>query len=153
VLVIDYIQLLSGSSRKANESRVQEVTEITTGLKALAKELNVPIVALSQLSRQVESRDDKRPQLSDLRESGSIEQDADVVLFVHRESYYHRGEGHEDLETQAQIIIAKQRNGPVGEINLEWLRDFTRFQDPVPERLKDFDQFNDRQMVDPAAGF
>ena len=88
VLVIDYIQLLSGSQRKSNESRVQEVTEITTGLKALAKELNVPILALSQLSRQVESRDDKRPQLSDLRESGSIEQDADVVRFVFREEYY-----------------------------------------------------------------
>ncbi len=87
-MVIDYIQLLQGSQRKASESRVQEVTEITTGLKALAKELNVPIVALSQLSRQVENRDDKRPQLSDLRESGSIEQDADVVLFVFREEYY-----------------------------------------------------------------
>src|SRR3954464_1928067 len=88
VIVIDYIQLLQGSQRKASESRVQEVTEITTNLKALAKELNVPIVALSQLSRQVENRDDKRPQLSDLRESGSIEQDADVVLFVFREEYY-----------------------------------------------------------------
>ena len=85
---IDYIQLLQGSSRRAQEGRVQEVTEITTGLKALAKELNVPILALSQLSRQVESRDDKRPQLSDLRESGSIEQDADVVMFVFREEYY-----------------------------------------------------------------
>src|SRR6478609_7446534 len=88
LLVIDYIQLLSGSSRRAQEGRVQEVTEITTGLKALAKELNVPILALSQLSRQVENRDDKRPQLSDLRESGSIEQDADVVMFVFREEYY-----------------------------------------------------------------
>ena len=88
LVVVDYIQLLSGSSRRAQEGRVQEVTEITTGLKALAKELNVPILALSQLSRQVESRDDKRPQLSDLRESGSIEQDADVVMFVFREEYY-----------------------------------------------------------------
>src|SRR3954454_9487569 len=88
LLVIDYIQLLSGSGKRAQEGRVQEVTEITTGLKALAKELNVPILALSQLSRQVESRDDKRPQLSDLRESGSIEQDADVVLFIFREEYY-----------------------------------------------------------------
>ena len=88
LLVIDYIQLLSGSSRRSNENRVQEVTEITTSLKALAKELNMPIVALSQLSRQVENRDDKRPQLSDLRESGSIEQDADVVMFVFREEYY-----------------------------------------------------------------
>ena len=88
LLVIDYIQLLPGSSRRSSENRVQEITEITTGLKALAKELNMPILALSQLSRQVESRDDKRPQLSDLRESGSIEQDADVVMFVFREEYY-----------------------------------------------------------------
>src|SRR5438105_5994743 len=88
LLVVDYLQLLQGSSRRAAEGRVQEVTEITTGLKTLAKELNVPVLALSQLSRQVESRDDKRPQLSDLRESGSIAQDADVVLFVFREEYY-----------------------------------------------------------------
>src|SRR5262249_22567962 len=88
MLVVDYIQLLSCSSHRPHEGRVQEVTEITTGLKALAKELSVPILALSQLSRQVESRDDKRPQLSDLRESGSIEQDADVVIFVFREEYY-----------------------------------------------------------------
>ena len=88
LLVIDYIQLLQGTSRRSSENRVQEITEITTRLKALAKELNIPILALSQLSRQVESRDDKRPQLSDLRESGSIEQDADVVLFVFREEYY-----------------------------------------------------------------
>src|ERR1700684_1578179 len=88
LLVIDYLQLLQGSSRRSSENRVQEITEITTRLKALAKELNVPILALSQLSRQVESRDDKRPQLSDLRESGSIEQDADVVMFVYREEYF-----------------------------------------------------------------
>jgi replicative DNA helicase len=88
VLVVDYLQLLPALAQSASENRVQEITEITTGLKALAKELNVPIIALSQLSRQVESRDDKRPQLSDLRESGSIEQDADVVLFVFREEYY-----------------------------------------------------------------
>ena len=90
LLVIDYVQLLQGTSRRASENRVQEITEITTRLKALAKELNIPILALSQLSRQVEIRDDKRPQLSDLRESGSIEQDADVVMFVFREEYYHQ---------------------------------------------------------------
>ena len=88
LIVIDYIQLLQGSGKRGNDNRVQEVTEITTSLKALAKELNVPVIALSQLSRQVENRDDKRPQLSDLRESGSIEQDADVVMFVYREEYY-----------------------------------------------------------------
>ena len=88
LVVVDYLQLLGGSARKAAEGRVQEVSEITVGLKALAKELTVPIIALSQLSRQVENRDDKRPQLADLRESGSIEQDADVVLFIYREEYY-----------------------------------------------------------------
>ena len=88
LIVIDYIQLLAGSGKRGNDNRVQEITEITTSLKALAKELNVPVIALSQLSRQVEIRDDKRPQLSDLRESGSIEQDADVVMFVYREEYY-----------------------------------------------------------------
>src|ERR1700680_4629336 len=90
LLVIDYIQLIQGSTHRAAEGRVHEITEITTRLKALAKELNIPIIALSQLSRQVENRDDKRPQLSDLRESGSIEQDADVVMFVYREEYYHQ---------------------------------------------------------------
>ncbi len=153
LLVIDYIQLLQGSSHRAQQGRVQEVTEITTGLKTLAKELNVPILALSQLSRQVESRDDKRPQLSDLRESGSIEQDADVVLFVFREEYYLKNKeprpGTEeyfkwqaDMEMvhgKAEVIIGKQRHGPTGTIALQFKADVTRFSDladagRLPER-------------------
>jgi replicative DNA helicase len=141
LVVIDYIQLLQGSTRRALEGRVQEVTEITTNLKALAKELNVPVVALSQLSRQVESRDDKRPQLSDLRESGSIEQDADVVLFVFREEYYLSNkeprpgtEEHAKWQLEmaavhgtAEIIIGKQRHGPTGTVNLQFDAQVTRF--------------------------
>jgi replicative DNA helicase len=140
ILVIDYLQLL-GASKTRSDSRVQEVTEITTGLKALAKDLNVPVVALSQLSRQVESRDDKRPQLSDLRESGSIEQDADVVLFVFREEYYLNGrkphEGTPEFEEwwaaqekvhgKAEIIIGKQRHGPTGTVELAFDAEVTRF--------------------------
>jgi replicative DNA helicase len=152
LLVIDYIQLLQGSSRRAQENRVQEVTEITTGLKALAKELNVPIVALSQLSRQVESRDDKRPQLSDLRESGSIEQDADVVMFVFREEYYLSNkeprpgtEEHIKWQTEmaavhgkAEIIIGKQRHGPTGTVGLQFDAQVTRFDDlSQDDRLPD----------------
>lgn len=142
MLIIDYVQLLSGSGKRS-DNRVQEITEITTGLKALAKELNVPILALSQLSRQVENRDDKRPQLSDLRESGSIEQDADVVVFVYREEYYLQRqmpkEGTEeffkwqaDMEEVAgvaEVIIAKQRHGPTGTVKLQFEGEFTRFSD------------------------
>jgi replicative DNA helicase len=142
LLVIDYVQLLQGNSRRAAENRVQEITEITTRLKALAKELNIPVLALSQLSRQVEQRDDKRPQLSDLRESGSIEQDADVVLFVFREEYYHQmrkpsesnrekfdewqAEGNR-VEGKAEVIIGKQRHGPTGTIELQFDAAVTRF--------------------------
>jgi replicative DNA helicase len=126
LIVIDYIQLLQGSTRRSAENRVQEITEITTSLKALAKELTVPIIALSQLSRQVENRDDKRPQLSDLRESGSIEQDADVVMFVYREEYYKRDDP--SVKGRATIIIAKQRNGPTGEVHLTFLGKYTRFE-------------------------
>ncbi|WP_349360874.1 replicative DNA helicase [Stappia sp.] len=151
LLIVDYIQLLSGSSKNQG-NRVQEITEITTGLKALAKELNVPIIALSQLSRQVESRDDKRPILSDLRESGSIEQDADVVLFVYREEYYlgktMPEEGSEDYvkweekleraRNRAEVIIAKQRHGPTGTAHLHFQGEFTRFSDLAdPDRFPD----------------
>ncbi len=155
VIVIDYIQLMQGSSARASQNRVQEITEITTGLKALGKELGVPIIALSQLSRQVESRDDKRPQLSDLRESGSIEQDADVVLFVYREEYYLKNKepkfGTDEYikwETEmneargkAEVIIAKQRHGPTGTVSLAFTGEFTRFSDlaeehHLPERFE-----------------
>ncbi|KQQ74186.1 MULTISPECIES: replicative DNA helicase [Rhizobium/Agrobacterium group] len=142
-LVVDYIQLMTGSG-KSGENRVQEITQITTGLKALGKELNVPIIALSQLSRQVESREDKRPQLSDLRESGSIEQDADVVLFVFREEYYVKNSEPRDMadpkypeweqlmdkvKGTADVIIAKQRHGPTGTVKLAFQAEFTRFAD------------------------
>jgi replicative DNA helicase len=143
LIVVDYIQLLQGSGKRGNDNRVQEVTEITTSLKALAKELNVPIIALSQLSRQVESRDDKRPQLSDLRESGSIEQDADVVMFVFREEYYLANKeprvGTPEYEKwqldmslvhgKAEVIIGKQRHGPTGTVELQFEGQFTRFSD------------------------
>jgi replicative DNA helicase len=153
LLVIDYLQLLQGSSQRASESRVQEITEITTRLKALAKELNIPILALSQLSRQVESRDDKRPQLSDLRESGSIEQDADVVMFLFREEYYHQmrkptetnrekfaewlAEG-ERVEGRAEVIIGKQRHGPTGTVELHFEGAITRFANLDTAHRPDF---------------
>ena len=143
VIVVDYLQLVTGGSAKGNENRVQEVSMITQGLKALAKELNVPVIALSQLSRQVEQREDKRPQLSDLRESGSIEQDADMVMFVYRESYY-VGRMEPDavkdaskhlewqdemdrLKGMAEVIIGKQRHGPIGTVKLSFNEDTTRF--------------------------
>ncbi|RWD49225.1 MAG: replicative DNA helicase [Mesorhizobium sp.] len=147
VIVIDYIQLMQGSSAKSSQNRVQEITEITTGLKALAKELAVPIIALSQLSRQVESRDDKRPQLSDLRESGSIEQDADVVMFVYREEYYLKNREPKpgtdeyikwenemnEMRGKAEVIVAKQRHGPTGSVSLAFQGEFTRFSDLAEE--------------------
>ncbi|MBV7410139.1 replicative DNA helicase [Maritimibacter sp. DP1N21-5] len=140
VLMVDYLQLLRGHGRTDN--RVQEIAEISMGLKAIAKELDIPVVALSQLSRQVESRDDKRPQLSDLRESGSIEQDADVVMFVFREEYYVEREKPSDdrldemaawqermerLHGRAEVIIGKQRHGPIGSVDLSFEGRFTRF--------------------------
>jgi len=129
LIVIDYLQLMTGSSSNAKgfENRTQEVSAISRGLKALAKEMKVPVVALSQLSRASAPRGgDKKPLLSDLRESGSIEQDADVVCFIHREEYYDRE--NEDLKGKAEIIIAKQRNGPTGSIQLAYLADYTRFE-------------------------
>ena len=124
LVIIDYLQLMMGSAGKRQESRQQEISEISRSLKALARELNVPVVALSQLSRAVESRPDKRPTLSDLRESGAIEQDADVVMFIYRDEYYNKDS---DKKRQAEIIIAKQRNGPIGTVDLAWLADYTKF--------------------------
>ncbi|MGP1283605.1 MAG: replicative DNA helicase [Parasphingopyxis sp.] len=154
MIVVDYLQLLQGSG-KANDNRVNEISEISRGLKTLAKELEVPVLALSQLSRAVEQREDKKPQLSDLRESGSIEQDADIVLFIYREDYYHgfaeppmisEQSSPEDREKrsawelknaeisgQAQVIIAKQRHGATGTVTLRFDREFTRFSDMAYE--------------------
>ena len=123
MVIIDYLQLMTGSGR-GNDSRQQEISEISRSLKALARELHVPVIALSQLSRAVEQRPDHRPMLSDLRESGAIEQDADVVMFIYREDYYNRDT---ELKNTAEIIIAKQRNGAIGTINLAWLPDYTQF--------------------------
>ncbi len=121
-IIIDYLQLMSGSGRI--ESRQQEISEISRSLKGIARELNVPVIALSQLSRAVEQRPDKRPMMSDLRESGAIEQDADVIMFIYRDDYY-----HEDTEKKniSEIIIGKQRNGPIGTVELAWMPEYTRF--------------------------
>ena len=161
LIIIDYLQLMSGSSNNKNDGRVQEISEITRGLKAIAKELDIPIVALSQLSRQVEQREDKRPQLADLRESGTIEQDSDVVMFIFRESYYlerlepikkaeetkekynerhHRWrELCESSYNVAEIIIAKQRHGPIGTIKTHFDSNFTKFSDLSS---RDYDNVN-----------
>jgi len=136
LIVVDYIQLMSGSTR--TDSRVQEVSEISRGLKALARELEVPVIALSQLSRAPEQRPDRRPQLSDLRESGAIEQDADLVMFLYRPEYYYgpTDKDGKSLEGAAELIVAKQRNGPTGTLNLYFHKEYTRFdsvsREPVP---------------------
>ncbi|EAU44635.1 MULTISPECIES: replicative DNA helicase [Salipiger] len=152
LIIVDYLQLLRGTA----DNRVQEIAEISMGLKAIAKELNIPVIALSQLSRQVESRDDKRPQLSDLRESGSIEQDADVVMFVFREEYYVEREKPSDdrldemaawqermsrLHAKAEVIIGKQRHGPIGTVELSFESQFTRFGNLVKPWQQDGDGF------------
>ncbi len=142
LLVVDYLQLVRATTTNNNTNRVQEISEITQGLKAIAKELNIPVIALSQLSRAVESRDDKRPQLADLRESGSIEQDADIVMFVYREEYYlmrkQPKEGTEDhigwqnemakVHGLADVIVSKHRNGPIDTVTLQFQGEFTRFE-------------------------
>ena len=154
IIIIDYLQLLRPAKNSRNDGRVQEVSEITQGLKALAKEMNIPILALSQLSRQVEQRDDKKPQLSDLRESGSIEQDSDVVMFIFREEYYLEKtapapgtadyidwqQKMDEVHGQAELLISKQRHGPTGNIRLSFESKFTRFGNYVSnEQVKDYD--------------
>lgn len=124
LIIIDYLQLMSGSVGGRSESRQQEISDISRSLKGLARELNVPVIALSQLSRAVEQRPDHRPMMSDLRESGAIEQDADVVMFIYRDDYYNKDT---DMKNIAEIIIAKQRNGPIGTVNLAWLPNYTKF--------------------------
>ena len=123
LVIIDYLQLMTGGSKK-QESRQQEISEISRSLKALAREINAPVIALSQLSRACETRPDHRPMLSDLRESGAIEQDADVVMFLYRDDYYNKDT---DKKNISEVIIAKQRNGPIGTVELVWLPNYTKF--------------------------
>ena len=124
IVIIDYLQLMSSGSSRSSDSRQQEISDISRGLKRMARELDVPVVALSQLSRAVEQRPDHRPMISDLRESGAIEQDADVVMFLYRDEYYNK---ESELKGTAEVIIAKQRNGPIGTVTLAWLPQFTKF--------------------------
>ena len=131
LIIIDYLQLMTGRVGGRSESRQQEISEISRALKGVARELNVPVVALSQLSRAVEQRPDHRPMMSDLRESGAIEQDADVVMFIYRDDYYNKDT---ELKNVAEIIIAKQRNGAIGTINLTWLPQYTKFANYAKEK-------------------
>lgn len=143
LIVIDYLQLIEPDNPR--DPRQEQVAKIARRLKGLAREQQVPVLCLSQLNRQAEEGKDHRPKMSQLRESGAIEQDADVVMFVHREEYYHRGDDALQYAGQAEMIIAKQRNGPVGEIELTWEKDFTRFSDRAPARHSEFDNYAEFQ--------
>lgn len=143
LIVIDYLQLIEPDNAK--DPRQEQVAKIARRLKGLAREQRVPILCLSQLNRQAEEGKDHKPKLSHLRESGAIEQDADVVMFVHREEYFHRGDDAAQYAGQAEIIIAKQRNGPIGDVHLTWEKEHTRFRDRAPERHSEFDDFSDFQ--------
>ncbi len=141
LIVIDYLQLIEPDNSR--DPRQEQVARIARRLKGMARELDVPVLCLAQLNRQVEDTKGNRPRLSHLRESGAIEQDADVVMFVHREEYFRGGDDRDDVAGQAQIIVAKQRNGPVGDINLMWKREYTRFESTAPKRHEEFDDFNE----------
>ena len=130
LIIVDYLQLMQGRPGKNGDNRQQEISEISRSLKALARELNVPVIALSQLSRSVEARQVKRPMLSDLRESGSLEQDADIVMFLYREDYYDKDTENKNM---TEVIIAKHRNGPVDTIPLYFQKEFTRFRDMLQQ--------------------
>ncbi|MEM7477575.1 MAG: replicative DNA helicase [Planctomycetota bacterium] len=143
LIVIDYLQLIEPDNPR--DPRQEQVAKIARRLKGLAREQKVPVLCLAQLNRQAEDSKDHRPRMSHLRESGAIEQDADVVMFVHREEYYHRGDEAANYAGQAEIIVAKQRNGPVGEVELTWEKDFTRFQDRAQDRHNEFDDYNEFQ--------
>ena len=140
LIVIDYLQLIEPDNPK--DPRQEQVAKIARRLKGLARELKVPVLCLAQLNRQAEDSKDHVPRLSHLRESGAIEQDADVVMFVHREEYYHRGDEREQFAGEAELIVAKQRNGPVGNVPLVWHKEFTSFGDKAPDRLQVFDDYN-----------
>jgi replicative DNA helicase len=150
MIIIDYLQLMQGPPKA--ESREREISHISRSLKALAKELNIPVIALAQLNRAVEARTDKRPQLSDLRESGSIEQDADVVIFLNRPEQWgigkDKGEDAESLEGIAEIIVGKQRNGPTGEIKLAFIKDYARFENLAHKRqLEDYHAIPSKEEI------
>ncbi len=149
LIVIDYLQLITPDNSK--DPRQEQVAKIARRLKQLAREFNIPVLCLSQLNRQTEEGKDHRPKLSHLRESGAIEQDADVVMFVHREEYYHRDEEAKQYAGQAELIIAKQRNGPIGTVDLIWDQHFTRFSDRAPTRYDELDTF--REAIVPPGGY
>jgi len=141
LVIVDYLQLIEPDNTR--DPRQEQVARIARRLKGLSRELNVPLVCLAQLNRQAETSRDNRPRLSHLRESGAIEQDADVVIFVHREEYYATSdEEREKVAGQAELIVAKQRNGPTGVVRLSWLKDFTKFRDSTQRPYEEFEQFN-----------